>query len=96
MGTQATSLKLPVGLKARVEAAAKKAGTSAHAFMTGAIERETTRTERYAAFLAEAKQADREFERTGTYYDAADVFNYLVARVDGKSVRRPKPRTWRR
>ncbi len=96
MAIHATSLKLPVELKARVEAAAKAAGTSAHAFMMEAIERETTRAERFAAFIAEAKEADRAFERTGAYYEAEEVFRYLSARTDGKPGQRPKSKTWRK
>jgi len=96
MATQPASLKLPAELKARVEAAAKAEGTSPHAFMIEAIERETTRAEHYAKFLAEAQQADDDFERSGTYYEAADVFAYLSARTDGKPARRPKAKTWRR
>jgi len=96
MATQATSLKLPAELKARVEAVAKRTGTSAHAFMTEAIARETARAERYAEFLDEARQADRDFERTGAYYDANDVFEYLTARIDKAATRKPKPRKWPR
>lgn len=94
MAIQATSLKLRGELKERVEAAAKATGTSAHAFMMAAIERETARAERYARFLAEAKAADREFDRTGEYYEVAEVFDYLTAAA--KPRRRPKPRTWRK
>ncbi len=96
MATQATSLKLPAELKARVEALAKRRGTSAHAFMTEAIARETERAERYAEFLDEAHLADRDFERTGVYYDANEVFEYLTSRIGRAATRRPKPRKWRR
>ena len=96
MAIQATSLKLLAGLKARVDAAAKAVGRSAHAFMMEAIERETTRTERFAEFVAEAHEADREFERTGSYYEAEDVFGYFAARAAGNPARRPKLKTWRR
>lgn len=96
MAIHATSLKLPADLKARVEAAAKRAGTSAHAFMMEAIARETSRAERYAEFLDEAKQADADFERTGTYFESDEVFDYLTARIGGTPARRPRPKKWRR
>jgi predicted DNA-binding protein len=96
MTVRATSLKMPAELKTRVEAAAKAAGTSSHAFMLTAIERETMRAEKYAAFIGDAKRADRELERTGEYYDADAVFRYLEARTEGKPARRPKSKTWRR
>lgn len=95
MAKQATSLKVPPELKARVAAAAKASGLTSHAFMVAAIERETARAEKLAEFLDEARDADREFERAGQFYEPDEVFRFLEARVDGKPVRRPKPKTWR-
>jgi predicted transcriptional regulator len=96
MPNVATSIKLPEELKARVEAAAEAAGKTTHAFMLEAIERETARAERYEAFLDEALQAEREMEHTGLHYVAEDVFRYMSARAQGKTARRPKPKSWRK
>ena len=94
MATIATSLKLPIDLKARVDAAADAAGKTPHAFMVEAIEEQTARAERHEAFIAEALEAEREMERTGRYYAAEDVFTYMTARAEGKRVRRPRAKSW--
>ena len=96
MATRATSLKLPSPLKDRVDAAAEAAGKTPHAFMVEAIERETARAEAYAEFVDEALAAEREHERTGLHYEAADVFRYMTARASGKPARRPKAKSWRK
>jgi predicted transcriptional regulator len=96
MPTIATSLKLPEDLKARVEAAAEAAGKTPHAFMVEAIERETSRAELYETFLQEAMAADEEAERAGLYHAAEDVARYMTALAQGKPVKRPKPRSWRK
>jgi predicted DNA-binding protein len=93
---QATSLKLSVELKARIDAIAKAAGTTAHAFMVEALEREADRAERYEKFLEDALRAERELERTGVHFAADDVFRYMEARAAGKTAKRPKARKWRR
>jgi predicted transcriptional regulator len=92
----ATSLKLPADLKERVDAAASAAGVTPHAFMVEAIARETTRAELYEQFLDDARDAEREVERTGRHFDADDVFRYMTARAAGKRVRRPRPKSWRK
>jgi len=96
MPTIATSLKLPSELKARIEALAEAAGKSPHAFMVEAIERETARAELYERFINEALEAEREMERSGLYYAAEDVLEYMTARAAGKRVRRPRPKSWRK
>ncbi|MDQ3296648.1 MAG: hypothetical protein M3619_08700 [Myxococcota bacterium] len=96
MPSHATSLKLRAELKARIDAIAKTAGTSAHAFMVEAIEREADRAERYGKFVEDALRAEREMERTGVYYAADDVFRYMETRAAGKPAKRPRARSWRR
>jgi predicted transcriptional regulator len=93
---RATSIKLPEELKERVDAAAEAAGTTPHAFMIEAIARETRRAELYEQFLEEARQADREVERSGKHYLADDVFRYMEARAAGKRSRRPTAKPWRK
>ena len=96
MAKIATSLKLPGDLKARVDTAAGAAGKSPHAFMVEAIEQQTTRAEQAEAFLEDALRADRELDRTGAHFAAADVFRYMTARARNKPARRPRPRIWRK
>lgn len=59
MPRRAPHLKMPADPMTRVETAASAAGTNAHAFTLSVIERETMRAEKYAAFVEDAKRADR-------------------------------------
>jgi len=92
----ATTLKIAADLKRRVVAAAKAADKSPHAFMLEAIERQTRLDEQRRAFVAEAVAARSEALTTGEGFSAADVHRYMVARVCGERVARPKVRTWRK
>ena len=92
----ATTLKLPAELKHRIAAVAAGAGTSPHAFMVAAIERETALAEQRRAFVAEALAARDRTIASGRWYSAAAVHRYISARVRGKKTRRPKATTWRR
>jgi hypothetical protein len=52
-------------------------------------------SERYARFLRDADEADRNMEESGIGYAHADVAAWLRARVAGKKVDRPIPIAWR-
>lgn len=86
-----TTLKLPEELKARIAPLAEAAGKSPHAWMIEALEERVAQSEAYAAFVAEALEADRRMNETGLGYDADDVHEYLLARLEGKPAKRPKP-----
>jgi len=90
-----TSLKLPDELKERAAAAADKLGVSPHAFMVDAIADATERAERRAEFVAEALSADEAMTRTGSGYEADEVFAYLRQRAARKKAARPKAKSWR-
>ncbi len=90
-----TTLKLSLELKQRIQAAAKSAGTSPHAFMLGALERETQRAEQRRGFIADALAARVEVARTSTGYDASEVHAYLKARAAAVRAARPKACRWR-
>lgn len=89
-----TTLKLPPALKERVSALAEASGKSPHSVMIEAIERHIEHEEQMRAFVQEALQADRDIERTGEVYAAADVHAWLERLAQGRKVRRPK--SWRR
>jgi predicted transcriptional regulator len=91
-----TTLKLPADLKQRIAAVAAGAGTSPHAFMVAAIERETARAEQRRAFVAQALAARERTVASGRRYPAAAVHRYISARVRGRKTRRPKAVAWRR
>ena len=90
-----TTLKLPDELKKRVAALVKGTGKSAHAFMVDAIEQQIILAERRNAFLADAKTAQEDMNRSGEGYPAEEVHAYMDARSAGKKAPRPRPKRWR-
>jgi predicted DNA-binding protein len=96
MPLAATSLKLPKTLKDRITRLAKRAGESPHAFMLRLLEEQVQATERFEQFLAEVRQADERMQQGGIGYLAADVHEYLEAKVTGLKATRPKPVQWRK
>ena len=89
-----TTIRLPQELKARVEAAAEKAGRSPHAFILALIERGTEQAEQRASFVAEELAAREEFGQDGLGYDAEELHRYFAQRAEGKKARRPQPKKW--
>ena len=89
-----TTLKLPENLKKRIAPLAESAGKTAHAWMVEAIETQATLAEKRTAFVADARAAEAEVERTGKVYAFDDVHRYMRALASGKKARRPKPVNW--
>jgi predicted transcriptional regulator len=87
----ATTLKLPETLKARIAPLAEATGKSPHAWMIEALEERVGQSEAYAAFVAEALEAEREMLETGEAYDADDVFTYFREKAAGRPAKFPKP-----
>jgi predicted transcriptional regulator len=92
----ATSLKLPKTLKSRITRLAKRAGQSPHAFMLRLLENQVQAAERFEQFIADAREADHRMQESGQGYAAADVHEYLKARIAGRGATRPKPTRWRK
>ncbi len=92
----ATTLKIAADLKRRVVAAAKAADKSPHAFMLEAIEQQTQLDEERRSFVAEAIDSRAEAIASGQGYLAADVHRYVVGRVRGEKMTRPRARNWRK
>jgi predicted transcriptional regulator len=86
-----TTLKLPEELKARIAAAAGKAGKTPHAFMVEALELQVGRAEMRRAFIEDALAAAAEIDAGGPLYAMEDVQAYIRAKVAGKSAKRPRP-----
>lgn len=91
-----TSLKVPPQLKVRIDALAERREQSTHAFMLDALARQVEIEEAHDAFVREALRAEKEMERTGQAYAAADVHAYLDQLVRGVKAKRPKPIAWPR
>ena len=87
-----TTIRLPDDLKARISAAAKQAGTTAHAFILEAIAEKAEQAERRADFdtVAEARYAD--IVATGKTIPWPEMRAYLEARLAGKVTKRPAAR----
>jgi predicted transcriptional regulator len=91
----ATSLKLPDSLKKRLVRLAAGAGQTPHAFMVEALAREADRAERRAEFAEHAAASEREAMDSGKTHALETAFDYLEAKAAGKTVRRPRARSWR-
>ena len=91
MPPNATTLKIPEDLKARLTALAESEGKSPHAYMLEALERQAERAERQRAYLAAGDAALREYQKTGIAYAMEDVERYIVALAEGRNAAKPKP-----
>lgn len=91
-----TSLKVPLQLKERIDALAQRRAQSTHSFMLDALARQVEIEEAHEAFIRGALQAEKEMDRTGEAYAAADVHAYLDQLVRSVKAKRPKPIAWRR
>ena len=87
-----TTIRLPDELKARVAAAAKHAGTTAHAFILEAIAEKAEQAERRADFDAVAEARHARIAATGETIPWQEMLGYLEARMDGKTAQRPAGR----
>jgi predicted transcriptional regulator len=87
-----TTIRLPSDLKARVAAAAKKTGKSAHSFILEAIAEKAQDTEQSSEFQAVAEQRFASIAKSGKTVPWAEMRSYLEARVAGKKPRRPAAR----
>jgi predicted transcriptional regulator len=87
-----TTIRLPEELKAKVTAAAARAGTTAHAFILDAIAEKTANEERRAEFDAQAEERYAKVVATGMTIPWSDMRAYLEKRVAGKPAKRPVAR----
>lgn len=84
------TLTLPEALKAGIEALAEAERKSPHAWMIDVLEERVAQSEIYATFMADALEADRKMTETRLGYAAEDVHQYLLDKIEGKPVKRPK------
>ena len=87
-----TTIRMPEALKARVAAAAKRAGTTAHGFILEAIAEKAAQEERRADFNAEAEERFARIAASGETVSWQEMRAYLEARVAGKAAERPQAR----
>ena len=84
-----TTIRLPKDLKARVAAAAERAGTTAHSFILEAIEEKAEQTECHAEFDDIADERYAQLLRSGKSLSWKEMRRYLEARIAGKPAPRP-------
>lgn len=87
-----TTIRLPENLKARVAAAAKRAGTTTHGFILDAIAEKAEQEDKRAAFDAEAEDRYVQIVATGKTIPWQEMRGYLEERIAGKEVKRPVAR----
>ena len=90
-----TSLKLHEDVKQLAIAAATHLGVTPHAFMVDAIRVAAVAAEKRAAFVADAFASRAEAIESGQGYSAAEVHAYISARASGKTVNKPRAKSWR-
>lgn len=93
--TIATSLKLPVELKAAIDEDARRQGLSSHAYMVRTLAEAAGRARLREQFTQDALAAEREMLATGMGYDWQEVKDYLKARAHDRQTPRPPPRPLR-
>lgn len=87
-----TTIRLPEDLKARVAAAAKRAGTTAHSFILEAIAEKAAQEDLRAEFDALAEERYAHIVATGKTISWQEMRGYLEDRLAGKAVKRPVAR----
>jgi predicted transcriptional regulator len=84
-----TTIRIPDDLKARVAAAAKREGKSAHSFILEAIAEKAEQEERRSDFDAVAERRFAEIVASGKTVPWSEMRAYLEDRLAGKAARRP-------
>ena len=87
-----TTIRLPDELKARVAAAAKRSGTTAHAFILEAIAEKAQADGLRADSAAEAEGRYEEIVSSGRTIPWQEMRAYMKARAAGRTARRPTAR----
>ena len=87
-----TTIRIEEGLKARISAAAERAGKSSHAFILDALSETLDRVEMDNAFHQIADERWAAILRTGKVVEWTDAEVYLQARAAGRKARKPAAR----
>ena len=87
-----TTIRLPETLKARIAAAAKRAGTTSHSFILEAIAEKADQEERRTEFNQVAEERYARIVATGKTIPWSEMRSYLEDRTAGGKARRPTAR----
>lgn len=91
-----TTIRIEDDLKARVAAAAQRAGKTAHAFILDAIAQTVEQVELDTAFNTVADQRWASIQSTGETVPWDDAKAYLAARARGEPAAKPAARKFAR
>lgn len=91
-----TTIRLEDALKARLAAVAERTGKTPHAFILEAIQQNVEEAELDDEFHRLADQRWQEFLADGKSVPWSDVKAYVLARAQGKKVRKPAARKMKR
>ncbi|HUX26893.1 MAG TPA: CopG family transcriptional regulator [Burkholderiales bacterium] len=83
-----TTIRLPEDLKARVAAAAERAGTTAHSFILEAIAEKADQEERRADFNDVAEKRYAQIIASGKTIAWSEMRRYLEHRLAGQTAKR--------
>ncbi|MFZ5508430.1 MAG: ribbon-helix-helix protein, CopG family [Pseudomonadota bacterium] len=84
-----TTIRLPDELKARVAAAAERAGITSHSFILQAVAEKVSQEERRADFDQVAEQRYAQIVASGKTIPWNEMRRYLEDRLAGKAATRP-------
>ena len=84
-----TTIRLPENLKARIAAAAKRAGTTSHNFILEAIAEKADQAERRSEFHDIAERRFAEIVASGKTIAWTEMRSYLEDWLAGKNAPRP-------
>lgn len=87
-----TTIRIDEALKARVAAAAERAGKTSHGFIVDAIAQTVEQAELTESFHREADKRWAGILAKGKSIAWDDMRAYLAARANGQAPRRPRPR----
>ncbi len=87
-----TTIRLPETLKARIAAAAKRAGTTSHSFILEAIAEKADQEERRADFNQVAEERYARIVESGKTIPWNEMRGYLEDRLNGRKAKRPSAR----
>lgn len=90
--TPTTTIRLPEVLKARVAAAAKRAGTTSHSFILEAIADKANQEEQRSNLNDVAERRYAGIVASGKTIPWQQMRSYLEARIVGKAAKRPAAR----
>ncbi len=86
-----TSLKLPTGLKMKLEQFAQKAGMSLHAYMLETLSDAVQSAQQREAFALDSLAALREMKASGLGHELADVRAHFSAMAQFRKGLRARP-----